>query len=497
MSTSPRPTALIIWTVVDHGVRSAARTLAGRLSGQPHDMEVIEADLAQSLAGHSILAAISSFSGLRLDEADLSSRGWTVVQNLLAGRHPRVVVAMDPVAGAVVDNWRSEGQLRAPCVGILSSLRVDPGWARTAVDRLSVADEVQAEAAMELGLSPERLVPCGIAVCGGFSSVSPDEKGALRSRFGIPADRPVVLVVTHGLEPDELTGALFQLSMVAERASLLFDVARDAEAADLLRRRVGLYGIQARMFGKVEEAGQLWAAADLVLAKPHIYVEQRALALRLPVVHLMPKSEADRETARIYVERGIGRVVQQISSLAADIDLQLGSIEQSRKTIGEISRRSAAVDTARLVAQVASQAEQILAEIHEPADGDDIPSPSRQGPLEVIGVAEQRQVPAPPEDLEAAQAEANRQVIENQNAAERWNRRAELAHEKGDTELERVARQQAEESLQAMHRALAELARLTEHKEPPGRIESSFRQMEVEQALEDIKRKLGGDGSKK
>ena len=72
------------------------------------------------------------------------------------------------------------------------------------------------------------------------------------------------------------------------------------------------------MFGKVDEAGPLWAAADLVVAKPLVYVEQRAIALRLPYVHLLPSDEHERETARIYVDRGIGRSVDHVCFIHGD-----------------------------------------------------------------------------------------------------------------------------------------------------------------------------------
>lgn len=512
---SPRPDpVLFLWSQAG-GLRRVASTLGGILREDPHELDVVWVDLNEALAGHSLVQDLASWAGLQLGSADLAARGWPAVKEALDDRAAKVVVALDPVTAAAVDTWRAEGLVRAPMVGVLDGLRLDPAWARTSVDRLSVADPIQAEEALELGLPAECLVPCGIPVCGGFSAVNPDEKAELRERYDLPVDRPLVLVVTHEVEHDQLTGALFQLSMVGDRATLLFDVARDDEGAELLRRRSKLYGIQARMFGKVEQAPELWAAADVVVSRPHKYVEQRALALRLPMVHLLPDTEAQRETSRIYADRGIGRAVSNMATLAAELEMQISptTLSSSRQTMGEISKRSAAKEVARLVAQVAAQAEQILKEQYHrksrpapsPASASasaEAPPAGKQGPLEFIGVdpdseAGREWEKETLEDLAVVELETSRQVAEHQEEANRWRKRAALAAKRGEPDLKRAAEDLVERHQEAMHRALADLAHLADRrKELQGearqgrKIERSFRKMEVEDALAALKKKI-------
>jgi UDP-N-acetylglucosamine:LPS N-acetylglucosamine transferase len=496
---STRPLALILWSADDVGIRSAARVLASMLAAAPHELDVVEVDLPKALSGRSLLHSLASIAGRRAEAAALASLGWSAVEGQLGGRRPQVVVTMDPAAASAVDAWRGKGLLRAPQVGVLGGLRLDPAWARTAVDRLSVADPSQAEVAVQLGLPEECLVPCGIPVCGGFSSVSPDEKEELRRRFGLPVDRPVVLVVTDGLAPDQLTGALFQLSMVSERAALLFDVARDDEGAELLRRRASLYGVQAQMFGKVEEAGHLWAAADVVVARPHSYVEQRALALRLPLICL-PADEEERETGQIWLRRRVGRTVEQLATLAAEVETQIApaALLESRQTIGEISRRSSTTEIARLVAQVRADADQILAEVRrrsEPAAAPIAEPVTPRGPLETIGAPAAEPQPSRLEDIHAAETEVGRQVLEHQQETDRWMRRAQLATDRGEEDLRVEAERAAQRHQEAMHHALAELARLAERRRgmrptPSPRTDRAFRKLEVEEALAALKREI-------
>jgi hypothetical protein len=332
-------------------------------------------------------------------------------------------------------------------------------------------------------------------------------------------------MVADGLTEGQLIDCLFQLSLIGKKATLLFDVAHDREAADVLRRKASLFAIEAQMFGKVEQAAELWAASDIVVARGHSYVEARALALRLPLIHLLPKTDAAQHTARIYAERGIGLVVDHLATLAAQIDLQLmpHALEQSRKILGQLTKRTAASDVARLVAQVAAQAEQILKERAQGRDREASPAafapsslpqedaaqPARpKGPLEAIGgpalnledpQAAVHLEAAALEDWLAAELSANQQVQEQHKEVERWERMAQLATEKGDVALSAEASRRADTHRQAMHRALAELARLADRRQaldPPNddqgeRIERTFRQMEVEDALAELKRRLG------
>ena len=505
---------LLLWTDPRRGVKSIAHTIAGTLEEQPHGLRVTQVDLPEAMAARSLVQQVASMIGTRLEAAVVSSLAWPAVEEALEGRQPRVVVAMDPITASAVDSWRAKGLLRAPLVGIVPGLWLDPAWARTAVDRLSVVDEVQAEAALDGGLPAECLVPCGVPVCGGFSSSQPDDKEPLRKAFDLPVGQPLVLVVTDGLNSDQLTGALLQLGMVAEKAALLFDVARDDEAADLLRRRANLYGIKARMFGKVDEAGQLWAAADVVVARPLIYVEQRAVPNRLPLICLHPQGETEQAAARCFQDRGIGAVVTHPATLAAEVELLLqpDALQEARQRMRQMTRVKAADDVARMVAQVLANAEQIMAEIRtaqqqqQPRQTADRSAagkaPKKKGPLEVIGepsedAAEEANL-GTLADLEAAEAEAGRQMTRHQEEAERWSRRGELARETGDDELVDMARRMYDNHQQSMHHALAELARLAERRkglEEEGtrdhKLEQTFRKMEVDDALADLKKKMG------
>ena len=260
-------TILMLWTSAERGLRGMRRAIAGSLRAEPHNLDVVDIDLPEALSGKAVVSRVAGMVESRLESTLVAHLGWGEVDKRLAGRTPQVVVALDPMAAAAVDVWRGKGLLRAPLVGVTCGLRLDPGWASTAVDRLAVADEIMAQGGLDLGLPAESLVPCGVPVCGGFSTPS-DEWEEYRRHFGLPLDKPVVLVVTDGLE-EHLTGLLLQLSMLGGQAVIMIDTDKDEQAADLLRRRAAQCEVAARMFGKVDEGGQLGASPDRVGARPH------------------------------------------------------------------------------------------------------------------------------------------------------------------------------------------------------------------------------------
>jgi len=516
-------TILMLWTSAERGLRGMRRSIVGSLRAEPHNLDVIDIDLPEALSGRAVVSRVAGMVESRLESTLVAHLGWGEVESRLAGRKPRVVVALDPMAAAAVDIWRGKGLVRAPLVGVTCGLRLDPGWASTAVDRLAVADEVMAQKGLDMGLPAESLVPCGVPVCGGFSTPS-DEWEEYRRHFGLPLDKPVVLVVTDGLE-EYLTGLLFQLSMLGDKALIMIDTDKDEQAADLLRRRAALYEVAARMFGKVDEAGQLWASADLVVARPHVYIEQRVVNLRLPYVHLMPSGKVEGEVADEYSGRGIGRRVDNMATLAAELDLLLApaALREAKDGLLGISRGKSVLAVARLVAQVGAEAEAVLEEARkraeeieqkmdrrrQRAERAEADGEKKTGPLEFIGVEEPGAEPgagagAAAEsgptlaDLEAAEAVAGDQVLEHQAEVERWERRVELARERGDDQLLRSATAMVDRQREAMHKALAELARMAGQrraKEDPEKrkrkLEKSFKQLEVEDELAELKKKLG------
>ena len=353
MTTTPdtRPVALLLRASAERGVRGTRGALTKVLRVDPHTMNVLEVDLPGARPDRSVAGRASDTP--LLSRVQRAAGGWPEVTRRLDERTPRVVVAVDPVSAAAAALWRETGKLSAPLVGVTCGLRLGEAWTAAQLDRLSVADEIMARASHGHGVSAERLVPCGVPVCGGFSTPSPDEKREYRQRYGLAPDRPLVLLVTDGLEPwiDDIVTALAE---VTDRADLLVDVEFDDETARRVKDRAARQDAPVRLFGKVDEAGELWAASTVVVARPHLYIEQRVLNMRLPLVCLAPQDRAEKEVADLYRSRGIGRRVDRPVDLARQLAhlLRPDQLTGAQHAMLGISSRAAAKKVARMVAQV-------------------------------------------------------------------------------------------------------------------------------------------------
>src|SRR5262245_24138500 len=114
---------------------------------------------------------------------------------------------------------RGGGRLRVPLYCVITDFAAHPFWAFPHVDRYFVASaELGAELA-GLGVSPERIEVTGIPVDPKFARAIGRE--AARQRFGLDADRKVVLVMGGGSGVGPLAEMAVRLASLAARPQVL------------------------------------------------------------------------------------------------------------------------------------------------------------------------------------------------------------------------------------------------------------------------------------
>ncbi len=506
---------VILWSEGDD--RSLARMagdLAGvlRASAAPAPLIPITFDVAERMGTLSLARSlVGALGGARTEAAMVASLlAPELERELSAGGAVGAVIALDTTAAIIADRWAQKGLLSAPVVGVVGRLTLEPSW-RRCVDRLFVLDDQQLAQAKASGFEEADVAAIGALAGPRVAAAAKQDRAALRRRYGLEEDASVVLFAASGLS--ELTTVLFQTTLLSQPTTLLFDVEGDDDSAALLRRRAKGFGVHAQLFGKVEQAAELWACADVIVARPSARIERRALVLRAPLV-AVPDDDEELAVAEAFKERGIGRPVANLTTLAAEIDAQLAELDAARERLSRIPRgelpqvvraiRRAIEDREALLRKRVTARSAPTLEVQGPvaATVGDEASAEPSSPLEAIGPdegeagSERRE-----EELLAAEGEVNQRVTERQREVARWERRLELARERGDGALVREAEKQLDLQRSAMHAALAELARLDEQRRGrpargsrrDARVAASFKRIEVESALEQLKRRLGSD----
>jgi len=112
---------------------------------------------------------------------------------------PDVVVAFDPGSTTALTLARDSATKPAPVVAVIDALAPESEWASTDADRFLVVDDEAAYALTSHGVEGARILPIGAVCEAAFAAAAKESRAALRTRFKVGSDRPVVLVEVSGL----------------------------------------------------------------------------------------------------------------------------------------------------------------------------------------------------------------------------------------------------------------------------------------------------------
>lgn len=203
----------------------------------------------------------------------------------LDGSPPDVAVAFDAHATMALSLARDHAKVPAAVVAVVGELDPGPEWRAADADRYLCVDDVAAVALADQGVEAERILVVGPLGERLFVDAAREDRGALRTRFGLKTT-PVVVDVA-GIGAEAAGQVALQLSMVtgSEHLTYLFDAGADADAAGVLRRQVPALGLRAKLFGTTPDAPLLWRSADLVIgrAQPGPVARAMLLGTRLAV----------------------------------------------------------------------------------------------------------------------------------------------------------------------------------------------------------------------
>lgn len=351
MTNEARQAAGDIWVVCCEGESlSGGNALLAFLEGAPR---LVQPGSQMGEFGGSVLRSVAALGGAKLEAALLAE----LEPSTAGAPDPGAIVAMDVNAALVVGHWLKKRSISAPIVGIVGGLALDPAWLETPVDRLVVLDEIQGTEAVDLGFTAEAVAPIGLPICERYAELGAADRRQLRQSLGLAVDTPTCLVVCDEIE-EHLSAILFQLSLVNGPIQPLFDVDRDDRAAKLLRERATVYGVKAHLFGHVEEAGQLWAAADFVVGQPRLGVEQRSLTLRQPLLALAPDGARQRARAAAHCRRRWGALAPSTAVLAVELEAVRDGLVADEGRFSIPSGIAATKRIARFIQQVAAEGSQ-------------------------------------------------------------------------------------------------------------------------------------------
>jgi UDP-N-acetylglucosamine:LPS N-acetylglucosamine transferase len=188
-----------------------------------------------------------------------------------------LVISTYPLASQALGAARLRGLLDVPVVTYLTDMSVHPLWVAEGVDAHLALHEVPAAAARRLGGAG--VTVGGPAVPVTFRpAVSSTERAAARLRFGLPAGRPLALVVAGSWGAGDVEGTARDIATTGLATPVVVCGRNTALRDKLARAGIGI------ALGWMDDMAALLHACDVVVQNAGGLSSLEALAAGLPVL---------------------------------------------------------------------------------------------------------------------------------------------------------------------------------------------------------------------
>ncbi len=213
----------------------------------------------------------------------VNRQGMGRLARYLERERPDVVCCVHWTFAGTMSDLRAAGRTAVPCLTVITDYVSHGEWLHPHVDRYAVPHDAMAEGLRAWGLPADRVVVSGLPIERKYAR--PLDRAALRARFGLVEDRPVVLVMAGAYAA---LGRIDDVARVLARGSRPLQIIVVCANADRLARRVRAIAAGSphawRVLGWVDNVDELMAASDLLVTKAGGVTVSEALATGLPMV---------------------------------------------------------------------------------------------------------------------------------------------------------------------------------------------------------------------
>lgn len=320
--------AQVVWILVDHSARAEAFASVARHlseSGVRAEVvtitEVIGQMTRDALAGSAerVLRGLRVVVQGRSSDEDLLGALRRVRPDLLAVTNPRHVRAL-----SVLESLTGIPALQ---VGVLPDFNLHQAWAKSGLHAFVVPHEELGERLTNSGIDSERVLVAGPAVAPGFARAL--DRNALRDEFGFPSKERIIIARAETFAVADLEKLVFQLKLIDTPTRILFHHNGDNAAASTLRRAANEYGVEAVMFGRVDELERYLALADAIVTRADDPLMPEVIALGLPVMMVGSTGDA-AEQAEFLTRHRMGRHIPDMLRLGSEMERFLEEEHLSR-----------------------------------------------------------------------------------------------------------------------------------------------------------------------
>jgi processive 1,2-diacylglycerol beta-glucosyltransferase len=277
-------------------------------------------------------------------------RGCAEVFRQLKAFGPDLVMATEIGAAEIAALGKREGWFNAPILAVGTDFHSEPPWVQREIDVYAIASEEAKQQLIGWGVSPNRIVLCGIPIDPAFALTL--DRGEIRQALGLPTRFPVVLVMGGGMGPAPLDQIIVHLERCRLPLQALVVSGRDREMKARLESLRGRVALELHVFGWSDNIPELMTAADLLITKPGGVTAAEALAAGLPMLLTQPIPGPEERHVRYLEQHGVAVWAHDLDALP-QLTHQLLSSPERLAEMGRRCRELARADAAHAIAQVA------------------------------------------------------------------------------------------------------------------------------------------------
>lgn len=264
---------------------------------------------------------------------------------------PQLVIVTEIGAAEIAALGRREGLINAPILAVQTDFHTELPWVQPEIDVYCVASEEARAQLIGWGVSPNRVLLCGIPVDSAFAL--PFDRSELRQALGLDVKKPVVLVMGGGMGPVPLDEVVSSLELCNVPMQVLAVAGRDRFLRQRLESLRGRLAIDLHLFGWTDNVPELMAVSDLLITKPGGLTAAEALAAGLPMILTHPIPGPEERHVRYLGQNGVALHAKTLN----DIPRLTSRLLSTPDELGEIRRHArewSRPDAAHAVAQVAT-----------------------------------------------------------------------------------------------------------------------------------------------
>ncbi len=237
----------------------------------------------------------------------------------------------------------SEKERHPFIVSIVTDFEAHALWMDPAVDLYCVAAEHTKARLVARGANPQHVVVTGIPIAAKFSVKA--DPAAVRQRYGLRDDQPVLLLLGGGFGMGPVAEALVELDKVARPFQTVVVAGRNEELRCALAAQDRKH--PTHVLGFTTNMHELMAVADLIITKPGGLTTSEALAMGRPLLILDPIPGQEAANSDFLLEHGAAVKVNRLDDLPFKVEQLLAS-----KTLAALARAAKALgrgDAARTI----------------------------------------------------------------------------------------------------------------------------------------------------